>query len=145
MGRDVDEVDLGELTHQQSKIPASAMEVEEEEEPYEIVRPSQAYQPERQQPNLFGPTIVQTPILPCFASEMREGEGGSKRIREGEGVWRIGRVKVKDGRCQLKVGEFVFEGGAVAAEGKAGLVAGGGLHQLPQWQGMWVLQPTLLQ
>lgn len=63
----------------------------------------------------------------------------SKTIEEGEGLWRVGKMKVKGRRCQLKVGEFLFEGEQVKVEGRAGLLCEGTLHRLPCWRDMWVL------
>ena len=76
---------------------------------------------------------------------MRGGGEGNKFIREemeGEKtVWKIGKMRVRGGRCELRIGEFMFEGGRVRSEGTAGAVSGGGLHMLPSWSGMWLLQP----
>lgn len=116
----------------------------EEEDRPEIVRPSETYQSKGERSGgIFHPTIFQTPILPCFASEFhpRPGEG-SKRVNEGEGVWRVGRVKVRGRQCELRVGEFLFEGSAVRAEGRAGTLSGTQLFALPNWNDMWILQPN---
>ena len=40
---------------------------------------------------------------------------------------------MKDGKCQLRVGEFVFEGSQAPAEGKAGVISGSNLSMLPNW------------
>lgn len=42
-------------------------------------------------------------------------------------------MKVRKTGCELKIGELVLEGSHVQGEGRAGLVSGGGLHELPNW------------
>lgn len=122
---------------------ATSQEMQEEEpEKYEIVRPSQPYTVSKPQGAIFHPTIVQTPILPCFSSEFgKRQQEPTKTVQEGEGVWKIGRIKVKGKRCELRIGEFVFEGEQVRGEGRAGLLAEDSLHALPNWKDMWILQP----
>jgi hypothetical protein len=117
----------------------------EEQDRPDIVKPSETYQSKAERRGaIFQPTLFQTPILPCFASEFhpRPAGEGSKRVNEGEGVWRVGRVKVKGGVCELAVGEFRFEGSAVRAEGRAGTLSGSQLFGLPNWNDMWILQPS---
>ena len=88
------------------------------------------------------PTIFQTPILPCFASEFgKRVPEVTKTVQEGEGLWKIGRIKVKGKKCELQIGEFLYEGDQVRGEGKAGLVTDSLLHALPDWKNMWILQP----
>lgn len=62
-------------------------------------------------------------------------------MQEGEGLWKIGRVKIKGKKCELRIGEFLFVGDQVPGEGKAGLVSDKQLHALPDWKNMWILQP----
>ena len=52
------------------------------------------------------PTIFQTPLLPCFASQFVPNPqlSASKMIREGDGVWRIGKIKIKGNKAVLKIG-----------------------------------------
>lgn len=77
---------------------------EEEEEKYEIVRPSETYSIDKKREDTFlQPMVFQTPILPCFTSEFQSRNQlkteGNKHIQEGEGVWRIGKMRVKGDKC----------------------------------------------
>ena len=59
-------------------------------------------------------------------------------------------MRVKDGKCQMRIGQFAFEGVESKAAGKAGVVsidknrdtADDKLFMLPNWQNMCILQPT---
>lgn len=61
-------------------------------QPYVIAKPQETE-------SIFEPTIFQTPILPCFASEFSKKSEITKTVQEGEGLWKIGRIKVKGKRC----------------------------------------------
>jgi hypothetical protein len=87
------------------------VEREEEAEKYEIVRPSQPHRiADKQEEGIFQTTIFQTPILPCFSSDVsnKRTPEVSKTVQEGEGLWKIGKMKVKGKRCELRIGDFFF-------------------------------------
>lgn len=108
------------------------------------MRPSQPHRiANKEQEGIFQNTIFQTPILPCFASDVghKRLPETSKTVQEGDGLWKIGKMKVKGKRCELIIGEFLFEGEQVSGEGRAGVISEGNLHSLPNWKDMWVLQP----
>jgi hypothetical protein len=50
-------------------------------------------------------------------------------------------MKIKGGKCELRIGEFLFEGSRAAAEGKAGVISGSSMFMLPKWREMCILQP----
>lgn len=54
-------------------------------------------------------------------------------------MWKIGKIKVKGKKCQLRIGEFIFEGEQVRGEGRAALLSEDALHLLPNWKDMWIL------
>lgn len=69
----------------ENKNLAKNQEDAQEEEKYEIVRPSEPQQLPKDSNSIFEPTIFQTPILPCFASEFQKKNTieGNKTIQEG--------------------------------------------------------------
>ena len=58
-------------------------------------------------------------------------------------------MRMKDGKCQMRIGEFMFEGFQAPAAGRAGVVsldknrdsANDKLHMLPNWLQLCILQP----
>lgn len=65
-----------------------------------------------------------------------------KTVEEKDGIWKIGKIKIKGNTAKLNIGGIEF--GAVRADvsGKAGVVAGDNFYELNNWKYIWVVQPS---
>jgi hypothetical protein len=88
------------------------------------------------------PTLFQTPPLPCFASEFRGSGDEVRSVAEKDGVWKIGKVKVKGGMVTLSIGDISFGAARADVVGRACVVSGDSLLELPDWGHVWVVQPS---
>jgi hypothetical protein len=72
------------------------------------VKPSIPYEMKDKYQESSHHSIFQMPLLPCFASEFHdrpvEGVKQSKKIKEGDGVWKIGKIKIIGNKSVMRIG-----------------------------------------
>lgn len=59
-----------------------------------------------------------------------------------EGVYHIGKIRIKGKKAELMVGGVRMEASLGYGEGKAVTIAETNLYELGNWSGMWIVQPS---
>ena len=134
------------------------MDIEQDEK---LIRPSEIY--ELPSPRAGRHCIFQTPMLPNFQQGklerpeksdpvekffQQEYDSCGNEVAENyktlakEGVYKIGKIKIKGKRAELTIGDIKMEACLGYGEGRAVAVASDNMYEVGDWSGMWIVQPT---